>query len=40
MENGPLGKAYYFQTNILSSIVYIDYLLYLDLRSNPDGIYK
>lgn len=49
--NGELGfdtrwkmdlkaKRIISKTNILSLIVYIDYLLYLDLRSNPNGIYK
>lgn len=49
--NGELGfdtrwkmdlkaKRIISKTNILSLIVYIDYLLHLDLRSNPNGIYK
>lgn len=49
--NGELGfdtrwkmdlkaKRIISKTNILSLIVFIDYLLYLDLRSNPNGIYK
>lgn len=39
MENVK-AKRIISKTNILSLIVYIDYLLYLDLRSNPNGINK